>query len=147
MLVKPSWACSWNPPSRTREGVTSTTTLGQYAGCIEMESFHFCRNGVVIKFRLEWNAHSIPAGMEWLLSIPVGMKWTLHSNHNGLNTEHSIPGRMKCTRDISLSRDLIVREHSSITSAHLEDGEVGANILHCRCWGGGGGGRDGKICA
>ena len=43
-----------------------------HSGWNEMESFHSCKNGVVIPFWPEWSVHTIPVGMEW--SFHSGLK-------------------------------------------------------------------------
>jgi len=37
-----------------------------------------------IPFWLEWSAHSIPAGMEWLHSTPAWMEWAFYFSQNNL---------------------------------------------------------------
>ena len=58
----------------------------------KMNPFHSCWNGMTIPFWLEWDDHSILAGMECNHSIPVGMEaviparmeWSFHSGRNGM---------------------------------------------------------------
>ena len=45
-----------------------------HSGQNGMTAFHSGRNGKLIPFRLEWNGHSILAGMKWSHSIPSGME-------------------------------------------------------------------------
>ena len=58
-----------------------------HSGWNEMESFHSCRNGVVIPFCPEWSVHSIPAGMERLHFIPARMEWAFHSGWKEMATQ------------------------------------------------------------
>ena len=89
------------------------TKSEQFKGRCTYYVIKFCPICDPPPFRLEWNAHPIPAGVELSHSIPAGMEWALHSGRNGMNTpflqewndsipslqewnEHSIPAGMEC---------------------------------------------------
>ena len=62
------------------------TKSEQFKGRCTYYVIKFCPICDPPPFRLEWNAHPIPAGVELSHSIPAGMEWALHSGRNGMNT-------------------------------------------------------------